>query len=93
MKNVNDYTQLHCQLLKMPHKGGELVIPVPFLSLVSSIVCKKIVEAVLEDNSSDILSSIIKGHDTVTHDLTHDLVQQALKIASEKEGETDDEPI
>ena len=68
-------------------RGGEIMIPASLLSLLTVVVCKKVLDEVFEDERSMFSSSVMKDHDTITQEFAHDLVQHSLEHESEDKGE------
>ena len=68
-------------------RGGEIMIPASLLSLLTVVVCKKVLDEVFEDERSTFSSSVMKDHDTITQEFAHDLIQYSLENESEDKGE------
>ena len=68
-------------------KGGMTVIPASILTVVTAVVCKKVLDIVFDEPSSKAPYDSIKNHDTLCEDIVLDMVRQDIKEAEQKEGE------
>lgn len=68
-------------------KGGMTVIPASILTVVTAVVCKKVLDIVFDEPSSKAPYDSIKNHDTLCEDIVVDMVRQDIKEAEQKEGE------
>jgi len=68
-------------------KGGMTMIPASILTVVTAVVCKKVLDIVFDEPSSKAPYDSIKNHDTLCEDIVLDMVRQDIKEAEQKEGE------
>ena len=68
-------------------KGGMTVIPASILTVVTAVVCKKVLDIVFDEPPSKAPYDSIKNHDTLCEDIVLDMVRQDIKEAEQKEGE------
>ena len=68
-------------------KGGMTVIPASILTVVTAVVCKKVLDIVFDEPQSKSPYDSIKNHDTLCEDIVLDMVRQDIKEAEQKEGE------
>ncbi len=68
-------------------KGGMTVIPASILTVVTAVVCKKVLDIVFDEPSSKAPYDSIKNHDTLCEDIVLDMIRQDIKEAEQKEGE------
>ena len=62
------------------------MIPASILTVVVAVVCKKVLDAVFDDDSNTIYE-VIKDHDTMSEDIATDMVRLSIKEAEQKEGD------
>ena len=63
------------------------MIPASILTVVTAVVCKKVLDIVFDEPSSTAPYDSIKNHDTLCEDIVLDMVRQDIKEAEQKEGE------
>ncbi len=63
------------------------MIPASILTVVTAVVCKKVLDIVFDEPSSKAPYDSIKNHDTLCEDIVLDMVRQDIKEAEQKEGE------
>ena len=63
------------------------MIPASILTVVTAVVCKKVLDIVFDEPSSKSPYDSIKNHDTLCEDIVLDMVRQDIKEAEQKEGE------
>ena len=63
------------------------MIPASILTVVTAVVCKKVLDIVFDEPSSKAPYDSIKNHDTLCEDRVLDMVRQDIKEAEQKEGE------
>jgi hypothetical protein len=68
-------------------KGGMTMIPASILTVVTAVVCKKVLDIVFDEPPSKAPYDSIKNHDTLCEDIVLDMVRQDIKEAEQKEGE------
>ena len=68
-------------------KGGMTVIPASILTVVTAVVCKKVLDIVFDEPPSKAPYDAIKNHDTLCEDIVVDMIRQDIKEAEQKEGE------
>lgn len=68
-------------------KGGMTVIPASILTVVTAVVCKKVLDIVFDEPPSKAPYDSIKNHDTLCEDIVVDMIRQDIKEAEQKEGE------
>jgi hypothetical protein len=68
-------------------KGGMTMIPASILTVVTAVVCKKVLDIVFDEPSSKAPYDSIKNHDTLCEDIVLDMIRQDIKEAEQKEGE------
>ncbi len=67
-------------------KGGMTMIPASILAVVATVVCKKVLDSVFDDDANTVYK-VIKDHDTMSEDIAIDMVRHSIKEAEQKEGE------
>lgn len=68
-------------------KGGMTMIPASILTVVTAVVCKKVLDIVFDEPPSKAPYDSIKNHDTLCEDIVVDMIRQDIKEAEQKEGE------
>ena len=68
-------------------KGGMIMIPASILTVVTAVVCKKVLDIVFDEPSAKAPYDSIKNHDTLCEDIVLDMIRQDIKEAEQKEGE------
>ena len=68
-------------------KGGMTVIPASILTVVTAVVCKKVLDIVFDEPPAKTPYDSIKNHDTLCEDIVLDMIRQDIKEAEQKEGE------
>lgn len=66
-------------------RGGETMIPASILTVVTAVVCKKVLDVVFDDDPRSTYE-VIKDHDTMCEDITRGLVRREIKNQEQKEG-------
>ena len=63
------------------------MIPASILTVVTAVVCKKVLDIVFDEPPSKAPYDSIKNHDTLCEDIVLDMIRQDIKEAEQKEGE------
>ena len=64
--------------------------PVPIATIMTILVCKRLLNVSSDEECHDFLTNVIKDHDTITQDIVHDFFQYILKNSTQ-EGLEEDE--
>lgn len=62
------------------------MIPASILAVVATVVCKKVLDSVFDDDTNTVYK-VIKDHDTMSKDIAIDMVRHSIKEAEQEEGD------
>ena len=61
------------------------MIPASILTVVTAVVCKKVLDIVFDEPSSKAPYDSIKNHDTMSEDIAIDMVRHSIEEAEQEE--------
>ena len=64
-------------------KGGMTMIPASILTVVTAVVCKKVLDIVFDEPPSKAPYDSIKNHDTLCEDIVEEVINKILDAANE----------
>ena len=74
--------------MNLRRKGGETMIPASILTVVTAVVCKKVLDMVFDDEPKTVYE-VIKDHDTMSEDIALEMVRRDIQEAEQEEGDYD----